>query len=155
MWSVVIGKIQKAHTKDPSVYYFKDMAPEYLGGEFPAVEGRSRVRWHGARAGERPSAPALRRSTLRRSVTHPAHAASHNPTNNTPATHHHHRRLRPPPTVSEGFRGCPGWYEDTCCLTWKNAPQASFDTWQAGAGLSKTYATADLFMYSMEVRMYM
>lgn len=63
MWSVTIAKIQKAHSNDPSVYYFKDFAPE--------IEG-----------------------------------------------------------VSEGFRGCPGWYLPSCCNTWKNADQEAFDAWQ-------------------------
>ena len=31
MWSVTAGRIQIAHTNDPSAYYFKDFAPEYMG----------------------------------------------------------------------------------------------------------------------------
>ena len=31
MWSVTIAKIQKAHTTDPGVYYFKDFAPTIDG----------------------------------------------------------------------------------------------------------------------------
>lgn len=84
MWSVTIAKIQKAHTANPNVYYFKDFAPTYLG-------------------------------------------------------------------VSEGFRGCPGWYEETCCLTWKNAPQADFDAWQSfntQVTQNVKFASADAFMMS-------
>ena len=88
MWSVTIAKIQKAHSNDPSVYYFKDFAPE--------IEG-----------------------------------------------------------VSEGFRGCPGWYLPSCCNTWKNADQEAFDAWQVQAKAadatwdeSVTFKTADEFMMS-------
>ena len=35
--------------------------------------------------------------------------------------------------VSEGFRGCPGWYESACCLTWKNANETEFHAWQVSA----------------------
>ena len=63
MWSVTNAKIQQTHDNDPSVYYFKDFAPEIDG-------------------------------------------------------------------VSEGFRGCPGWYLPSCCNTWKDADQEAFDAWQ-------------------------
>ena len=32
--------------------------------------------------------------------------------------------------VSEGFRGCPGWYEYDCCKTWLEADKAEFQAWQ-------------------------
>ena len=50
--------------------------------------------------------------------------------------------------VAEGFRGCPGWYDDVCCLSWKEAPDANFQAWQASAGLPETFPSADAFMYS-------
>merc|ERR1719201_2571804 len=80
MWSVTIAKIQKAHTTDPSVYYFKDFAPA--------------------------DAP-------------------------------------------DGFRGCPGWYDEACCSTWKDAPAADFEAWQASANLAENFATADAMMMSL------
>ena len=86
MWSVTATRIQIAHDNDPTVYHFKDFAPEIMG-------------------------------------------------------------------VSDGFRGCPGWYEHSCCSTWLDAPQADFDAWQASAQGQAvlgdvTYANADLFMKS-------
>ena len=85
-WSVTASRIQMAHDKDPSVYYFKDFAPEFMG-------------------------------------------------------------------VSDGFRGCPGWYEHSCCSTWLDADQADFDAWQSSTQgqtvlSGATYANADLFMKS-------
>ena len=30
-----------------------------------------------------------------------------------------------PSDAPEGFRGCPGWYDEKCCSTWKNAAPCS------------------------------
>eukprot|EP00308_Calcidiscus_leptoporus_P013158 CAMPEP_0119355902 /NCGR_PEP_ID=MMETSP1334-20130426/4673_1 /TAXON_ID=127549 /ORGANISM="Calcidiscus leptoporus, Strain RCC1130" /LENGTH=213 /DNA_ID=CAMNT_0007369843 /DNA_START=53 /DNA_END=691 /DNA_ORIENTATION=- len=52
--------------------------------------------------------------------------------------------------VSDGFRGCPGWYDYECCDTWKAAPEAQFLKWQASASLSANYPNANTFMDSQE-----
>ena len=31
--------------------------------------------------------------------------------------------------VSEGYRGCPGWYEESCCKTWKDIEDDDWKVW--------------------------
>ena len=54
--------------------------------------------------------------------------------------------------TSEGFRGCPGWYESKCCLTWKDAPAAHFHQWLVKrAGRSGRWRKAQLRRASVTV----
>ena len=34
--------------------------------------------------------------------------------------------------VSEGYRGCPGWYEESCCKTWKDIKDDDWKVWAKG-----------------------
>ena len=34
--------------------------------------------------------------------------------------------------VSEGYRGCPGWYEESCCKTWKDIKDDDWKLWAKG-----------------------
>ena len=51
--------------------------------------------------------------------------------------------------VAEGFRGCPGWYDDVCCMTWKNAPDADFQAWQVKRVLPRHQACSPLVKSSV------
>jgi len=57
-----------------------------------------------------------------------------------------------PSDAPEGFRGCPGWYDEKCCSTWKNADDALFKAWQDSADLSETYDSADEMMMSVDFK---
>ena len=60
--------------------------------------------------------------------------------------------------VSEGYRGCPGWYEESCCKTWKDIDDADWKVWAKAvkdgdadmgvpAGMD-VFASANDMMYS-------
>ena len=50
--------------------------------------------------------------------------------------------------VSEGYRGCPGWYEESCCKTWKDIDDDDWKVWaksvkdEEGLGGMEAFASA-------------
>ena len=56
--------------------------------------------------------------------------------------------------VSEGYRGCPGWYEESCCKTWKDIDDDDWKVWaksvkdEEGLGGMEAFASANDMMYS-------
>ena len=50
--------------------------------------------------------------------------------------------------VSEGYRGCPGWYEESCCTTWKELDDDVFKAWAKDTAGMESFASANDMMYS-------
>ena len=56
--------------------------------------------------------------------------------------------------VSDGYRGCPGWYEYECCKTWLEADQSDFDQWKRDYddGEFDEYDTAEDFLNAKDFK---